>query len=180
MLGCLAVVVLLGLVLIVWLGGLWDKRRIKERAERARIHHLRRVGEDRLRGGAPLGVEGKDRAGMVSPEQARAGEVLAARARELHAAGDWAAVIQCIGLLDDVSAADPQLGILLETALFNRALKLLHRGQAVPALESLQQLLSRTPTDREADDLRAIGLTIRDYGPDQRSTAALERFQERR
>jgi hypothetical protein len=177
---CLALVVLLGLVFIVWLGGFWNKRRTGELAERARVHHLRRVSEDRLRGGVPPKVEEPGRAGTLSPEQARAREVLSSRARDLHAAGDWAGVIQCIGLVEGLSAADPESGTLLETALFNRALQLLHQGQAVPALESLRQLLSRTPTDREADDLRAIGLTIRDYGPDQRSTAALERFKERR
>lgn len=179
-LGCLAVAVVVGLVLITWLGGWWAGSRTEDRAERARVHHLRRVGEDQLRSRVSGGAEGQGRAGVVSPERMQAAEVLAGRSRDLHAAGDWAGVIQCIGLLEDFPADDPELDVLLETALFNQARQLLQQGQAVLALEYLHQLLSRTPTDLEADELRSIGLTIRDYGLDQRSKTALERFKERR
>ena len=180
-LGCLALVVVLGIVLVIWLMGWLEQRRTGERAERARIHHLRRVSEDRLRGGGvSTGTQGTERPGAVTPKSVRVGEVLTERARELHTAGDWAGVIQCIGLLEDLPTDDPELDLMLETALFNHALQQLHRGRAIPALESLSRLLVRTPTDREASDLRSIGRTIRDYGPDQRTAEALAQFNERR
>jgi len=126
-----------------------------------------------------VGGAQKDRASAVTPDQVQAGEVLAERARELYAAHDWAGVIQCVGLLEDLHTADPELSRMLETALFNRALQLLHHDQAVPALECLQQLLSRQPTDRQVSDLRSMGMTIRDYGPSPQTAAELERFSER-
>lgn len=179
-LGCLAVMVLLGTLLIVWLMGWPEQRRTGERAERARIHHLRRVSEDQLRRGVSTGAGETGRPGAATPESVRAGEVLTGRARELHTAGDWAGVIQCIGLLEDLTANDPELGLMLETALFNHALQQLQRGRAIPALESLERLLTRTPADREVSDMRSIGWTIRDYGPDQRTAEALAQFNERR
>jgi len=179
-LGSLAVMVLLGIVLIVWLMGWPEQRRTGERAERARIHHLRRVSEDQLRRGVSTGAGGTDRPGAVTPESVRAGEVLTGRARELYNAGDWAGVIQCIGLLEDLTTGGPELNLMLETALFNHALQLLQQGRAIPAIESLERLLMRTPADREVSDMRSVGRTIRDYGPDQRTAEALAQFNERR
>lgn len=179
-LGCLAVAVVLGLVLIVWLSGWWEQRRSGERAERARIHHLRRVGEDQLRGGITAGEATGQRTGTASPERVRAGEVLAERMTELFVDRDWAGVIQCAGLLEDLPADDPALGLILEKALFNQALQLLRQDQAAPALECLETLVGRQPMDRQANDLRSIGRTIRDYGSDQRTGTELERFSERR
>jgi hypothetical protein len=178
-LGGLAVVVVLGLALIVWLGGWLDQRREEQLAERARIHHLRRVGEDQLRGGIGARGAGGNRPGAVTPERMRAGEMLVERARELYVAHDWAGVIQCAGLLEDLPTDDPELGRMVEAALFNRALQLLRRDQAAPALECLHQLLSRRPADRQASDLRSIGMTIKDYGPGRQTAAELERFSER-
>ncbi len=48
-LGCLALVVVLGLVLVVWLGVWWARRGDGEMAERARQHHLLKLEEERLR-----------------------------------------------------------------------------------------------------------------------------------
>lgn len=177
-LGCLSLVAILGLLLVFWLSGWLERQRSGNLAQRAHSHHVRRVAEDRLRRTVPPAGGAPER--TVTRESLLTGEVLTRRAQELFAEGNWTSVIQCIGLLDDLPANDPELDLMLETALFNHALQQLREGRAIPALAALQRLLVLKPTDREAGDLRSVGRTIRDYGPDAQTAEALAQFNERR
>jgi len=178
-LGCLALVVALGLLFIIWAGGWWNRRQSGGQLERARLYHERREAEERLRRSVSTTGAGYRPGGTAGTAEGRAGELLARRTRELHDAGDWAGVIQCAGLLDGPPASDPLIGRLLEGALFNRALELLGEGRADTALEHLDRLLALRPADVEAVDLRNVALHMREFGLERTGREALEKFSER-
>lgn len=179
-LGCLALVVALGLLFIIWAGGWWSRRQSGGQIERARLYHEQREAEERLRRSASAAGPVPGAGGTAGTAEPRTGERLARRMRELHQTGDWAGVIQCAGLLDGPAAGDPLIGRLLEDALFNRALVLLGEDRADTALGHLDRLLALRPADVEAVDLRNVALHMRDFGLERTGEEALDRFRERR
>lgn len=179
-LGCLALVVVLGLVFVVWAAGWWKQRQSGGQLERARRYHERLLAEERLRRGAE-GEGSTHRPGSMPDTAGALGEErLARRARELHDAGDWAGVIQCAALLEGPTASDPLIDRLLEDALFNRALELLGEDRPDKALEHIDRLLAQHPTDLEALDLRNVALHMRQFGLERTGREALDKFSERR